>query len=63
MRWVGDVARFADKDRCIKGFGLGKLEGKRTLGRSKRGRENNIKMYLQKVRIGAWDGLIQDRDR
>ena len=35
-----------------------KPEGQRQLGRSKRRLEDNIKMYLQKVRWGTWSVLI-----
>ena len=34
---------------------MGRTEGKRTLGRSRRRREDNIKMYLQEV---GWGGMI-----
>ena len=58
--WVGE--------RCIQGFG-GKRERKRTLGRPRRRREDNIKMDHQDVGCGMWDGgmdlidLFQYRDR
>ena len=41
---------------------MGKLEGKRTLGRSSRRWENNIKMDLQEVGFGGtdWIELAQD---
>ena len=44
---------------------VGKLEGKRQLGRSRRRWENNIKMDLQEVGggCGDWMELAQDRDR
>jgi hypothetical protein len=44
---------------------LGKREGKRQLGRPKRGWEDNIKMDLQEVRCGGmdWIELAEDRDR
>jgi len=37
---------------------VGKLEGKRPLGRPRRKRVDNIKMGLQEVRWGTWTGLI-----
>ena len=44
---------------------LGKPEGKRALGRTRRKWENNIKMDLQEARggCGDWMELAQDRDR
>jgi hypothetical protein len=44
---------------------VGKSEGKRPFGSSKRRWDDNIKMDLQKVRCGGvdWIELVQDRDR
>ena len=44
---------------------VGKLEGKRPLGRPRRRWEDNIKMDLKEVGCGGvdWIGLAQDRDR
>ena len=44
---------------------IGKPEGKRLLGRSRRRWKDNIKLYLQDVRCGGmdWIKLAQDRDR
>jgi hypothetical protein len=41
------------------------LMGKKSLGRHRRGWENNIKMDLQQVGCGGmgWTKLAQDRDR
>jgi hypothetical protein len=37
---------------------VGRREGRRPLERPKRGWEDNIKMDLQEVGLGAWTGLI-----
>jgi hypothetical protein len=44
---------------------VGRSEGKRPLGRPRRRREDNIKMYIQEVGGGRgdWMELAQDRDR
>ena len=44
---------------------VGKLEGKRALGRPRRRWEDNIKMDLQEVGCGGmdWIELAQDRNR
>ena len=44
---------------------MGKPEGKRPLGRPRRGWDDNIKMYLQEVELGGmdWIDLAQDMDR
>ena len=44
---------------------MGKPEGNRPLGRTRRRREDNIKMDLQEVGCGDMDGikLAMDRDR
>ena len=53
------------QERCIHGFGGGKPEGKRPLGKPRRRWEDNIKMDLQEVRSGGmdWIDLHQDRER
>ena len=48
MRWVGYVARMGERRGAYRVL-VGKLEGKRPLGRSRRRREDNIKMDLQEV--------------
>ena len=50
--------------RSVQGFG-GKPEGKRSLGKSGRRWEDDIKMDLQTVGCGGmdWIELAQDRDR
>jgi len=64
MRWAGHVARMRER-RCMYRVLVGKPEGNRPLGRSRRRREGNIKMDLQEVGCGSmdWIGLAQDRDR
>jgi len=44
---------------------LGKPEGKRPLGRTRRRKEDNIKIELQEVGCGGmdWIKMVQDRDR
>jgi len=44
---------------------VGKLDGRRLLGRSRRRWEDNIKMDLQEVGCGNmdWIDLAEDRDR
>jgi len=44
---------------------VGKPEGKRPIGRSRRRWENNIRMNLQEVGCGYMDWIVlaQDRDR
>ena len=63
-RRVGHVAR-TGKRRGIHRALVGKTEGKKPLGRPRRGWEDNIKMELQEVRCGGMDGieLAQDRSR
>jgi len=64
MRWAGHVARMGE-ERVLYRVLLGKPEGKRTLGRPRRRRVDNIRMDLQEVGCGYmdWIGLAQDRDR
>jgi hypothetical protein len=65
MRWAGHVARMGENRGVHRGL-VGKPEGKRPLGRSRRRWEDNIKMDLQEVGGGGrgdWMDLAQDRDR
>ena len=64
MRWAGYVARM-NEERGVYRVLVGKLEGKRPLGRPRRRWVDNIRMDLQEVGCGYmdWIGLAQDRDR
>ena len=64
MRWAGHVAHMG-QGRGVHRVLVGKLEGKRPLGRPRRRWEDNINMDLQEVGGGCedWMELAQDRDR
>jgi hypothetical protein len=64
MRRAGHVVRMMKGEACT-GFWLGKPEGKRPLGRTRRRWDGNIKINLQEVGCGCmdWIELGQDRDR
>jgi hypothetical protein len=53
------------EERDVYGVLVGKLEGKKPLGRPRRRWDDNIRMDLQEVGIGGmdWIGLAQDKDR
>jgi hypothetical protein len=55
MRWAGHVARMGE-ERGVHRVLVGKHEGKRPLGRSRRRWEDNIKMDLQEVGGGGGGG-------
>jgi hypothetical protein len=57
MRWAGHVARMGEGRGAYRVL-VGKPEGRRPLGRSRRRWEDNIKMDLQEVGWGAWTGFI-----
>ena len=63
MRWTGHVARMGEMSGVYRIL-VGKREGKRPLGRSRRKWEDNINMDLQKVgcRVVDWIDLAQDKD-
>jgi hypothetical protein len=48
MRWAGHVARMGERI-CVHMILMGKPEGKRPLGRTRRSWTDNIKMDLQEV--------------
>jgi len=62
MRWAGQVARMG-KGKVVYRVLMGRLEGKRPVGRPRRRWEDNIEMGLRKIGIdGAnWIQLAQDR--
>ena len=64
MRWAGHVARMGE-ERGVYRVLVGKLEGKRPLGRPRRRWVDNIRIDLQEVGCGYmdWIGLAKDRDR
>ena len=64
MRWAGHVARMGE-ERGMYSVLVGKPEGRRPLGRTRRRWADNIGMDLQEVGCGYMDriGLAQDRDR
>jgi len=64
MRWAGHVACMGE-ERGVYRVLVGKLEGRRQLGRPRRRWVDNIRMDLQEVGCGYtdWIGQAQDRDR
>jgi hypothetical protein len=64
MRWAGHVARMGEGRGAYRIL-VGRLEGRRPLGRPRRRWEDNIKMDLQEVGWGGidWIDMAQDRDR
>jgi hypothetical protein len=54
IRWAEHVARMGDR-RVIYRILVGKLEGKRPLGKPRRRLEDNIKMDLQEVGCGGME--------
>jgi hypothetical protein len=64
MRWAGHLARMGEKRNSYRLL-LGKLEGKRPLGRPRCRLVDNIRMDLGEVRWGGvdWFDLARDRNR
>ena len=56
MRWAGHVARLGE-ERGVCRFLVGKPEGRRPLGRPRSRWVDNIRMDLQEVGCGIWNGL------
>jgi hypothetical protein len=57
MSWAGHVARMGEV-RGAYNILVGKPEGRRPLGRSRRRWEDNIKMDLGEIGFGMWIGFI-----
>jgi hypothetical protein len=64
MRWAGHVGRMGEA-RGAYNILVGRLEGRRPLGRPRRRWEDNIKMDLRAIGFGDvdWIHLARDRDR
>ncbi|KAJ4449084.1 hypothetical protein ANN_00479 [Periplaneta americana] len=64
LRWAGHVARIGESRNAYRVL-VGRPEGKRPLGRSRRRWEDNIKMDLREVGYDDrdWINLAQDRDQ
>jgi hypothetical protein len=64
MRWAGHVARMGEARGAYNNL-VGRPEGRRPLGRSRRRWEDNIKMDLMEIGFGDvnWIQWAQDRDR
>jgi len=64
MKWEGHVELMGER-RGLYRVLVGKPEGKRPFGRSRRRWKDNIKMDLQEVGCGGMDWIdeAQDRDR
>jgi len=64
MRWAGHVAHMGEERGAYRVL-VGKQEGKKSLGRSRRRWVDNIRTDLQEVGCGYmdWIGLAQYRDR
>jgi hypothetical protein len=64
MRWAGHVARMPENRNAYRLL-LGKPEGRRPLGRSRRRWMNNTNIDPLEIGWGGvdWIGLAQDRDK
>jgi hypothetical protein len=64
MRWVGHVATMGEMRNAYKIL-VGKPEGKRPCGRTRRRWEDNIRMDRREIRWSGvdWIHLAPDRDR
>ena len=57
MRWAGRVARVGERTGANRVW-VGMSEAREILAKPGHKGENNIELYLQEVRWGAWTGLI-----
>ena len=64
MRWAGHVAYMGEESGVYRVL-VGKMEGRRPLGRPRRRWVDNIRMNIQEVGCGYmdWIGLAQDTER
>jgi hypothetical protein len=64
MRWVGHMTRMGEKRNMYRLL-VGRPQGRRQLGRLRRGWIHNIKMDLLEIGLGVvdWIGLVQERYR
>jgi len=64
MKWVGNVARMGEESEVYRVL-VGKPEGRRPLGRTRRRWVNNIRTDLQEEECVYldWIGMFQDGDR
>jgi hypothetical protein len=62
MRWSGHVARMGE-ERGVYRISVGRLKGKRPLGRPKRRWEDNIKMEFREIGIDEANWILLARDR
>ena len=64
MRWAGHIVRMGEERGAYRVL-VGKPEGRRPLGGSRRRWVDNIRMDIQDVGCGYmdWIGLAQDRER
>jgi hypothetical protein len=64
LRWVGHVARMGEKRNAYR-ISVGKPEGKRSVGRPRRGWVDNIKLNIRETGWGGmdWIDLAQNRDQ
>ena len=62
LRWAGHVARMEQSRNAYRVL-VGKLEGKRPIGRPRHRWENNIKLDLREVGCDPGDWIVPAEDR